>query len=283
MRQNSQKLTTEEAEKRQKAGLHLFYAARSGNVALVRELAPVADVSVKVAGGMSALHGAVEARSAECIEALLPWIDANTKSLDTRTSLMDAAAYGWAEGVQLLLAASDASLTNRVGVTALMFAAGVEGAQECIRLLLPRCDPNAKDRRGQSPLSWAATTSLENVCALLPACNPRTQDHSGYTPLMLAATVGRQLSVVEALIPGSDLWAMDKAGRTALDHALKNPNKGDCAKIADLIRQSMAIAERADLRKEVALSENGGEGRAGEAAESQGQEARAGRRPPKSL
>ena len=195
--------------------------------------------------------------------------------------LCSAASEGDARGVRIALAAgADPRLWDEDCRTALMFAA-YGGNPECVRLLLPLSDPDACDSSGYTALkiavqygrgdcvpdlAKASDTGLMLMWALLhghghdwmvetllPHCDPRETNADGKTVLMQAAEYGR-LSVMESLLPVSDVLAKDKSGKTALDYS-----NGKCA---DLILAALAKREMDGLADSTAYLSGKGRGSA---------------------
>lgn len=135
----------------------LIAAARAGDVELLRDLLPTADLSATTLAGETALRVAIHYQRMDCVKILLQRFDAKAKDGAGRTSLMAAAAWGWAEGVKFFLPISDTKVSDSWGRTALMMAAvsNEENSAECVRLLLPHSNPRAADKQGKRALDYA--------------------------------------------------------------------------------------------------------------------------------
>ena len=187
-------------------------AAKCGKTDLVCDLlAHGADAKHAGPFGDTALTLAAEKGHAACVRVLLTHSDPASRAkvmsdfqpdkagklrsnrLDMKsdlghTALMQAAFYGHAECVKLLLPVSDARSTGGVcAETALMLAAS-EGHADCVALLLPASDPKFRDR------------------------------HTDSTALIKAAQ-DNHLAAVRALLPHSDIGAKDMYQLTASDWA----------------------------------------------------------------
>ena len=214
------------------AGLALIDAAEDGALWIVHELLPKADLSMTNLSGQNALQAAVRFKMARCASALLPHFDAKAKNGRGRTLLMEAAADGWAEGVKLLLPASDANDVDEGGWTALFHAV-------------------------ETNVAWTDPARKDILEALLSACDPNVADQHGMTALMIAASVGDK-EAVEIRAPVSNPRATDKQGETALDHATKRSRfwvDSSSAGLIEILRKEMQIAERAEIRQEVASAD----------------------------
>jgi ankyrin repeat protein len=142
------------------------------------------------------------------------------------TPLMLAAGMGLVDIVELLVAHEKIQLEARdkVGNTAIMFAAS-EGHSSVVRLLLKRgADPRSGNEEGATALIVAAGRGHEDVVQLLLAngAAPGAADNRGYTALLTSARMGHYPIV--AMILGSlderQVNAVDKFGWTALEHAV---------------------------------------------------------------
>jgi uncharacterized protein len=139
----------------------------------------------------------------------------------SRTALMIAASEGRAECVELLLPWSDTEAKSHWGGTALMRAAE-RGHAECARILLRAADADATDEEGKTALMLAAFAGhVECVELLLASANPKATNDAGDDALMCAAA-GRELRCVRALLGVCDATAKNKKGRTALMIAVEH-------------------------------------------------------------
>ena len=119
-------------------------------------------------------------------------------------------------------AVSDEDNATLEGVTALIQAAA-HGNEEAVELLLPLSDPIARDKNGLTALMWAAEWDhFECVALLLDRGGPLEADPEGMSALALAARKGQEASVA-LLLPVSDLARRDASGRVAGDWAEDGP------------------------------------------------------------
>jgi ankyrin repeat protein len=150
----------------------------------------------------------------------------------SRTALMVAASEGRAECVELLLPWSDAEAKSHWGGTALMRAAE-HGHIECVRILMRAAGVDATDEEGKTALMLAAFAGhAECVQSLLASANPKATNDAGDDALMCAAA-GRQARCVRALMAVCDAKAKNKKGRTALMIAVEHWQPG--SSIVDLL------------------------------------------------
>ena len=208
-------------------------------------------------GGVASVNRVVEAGRSDLIPSLAKH-GAYMSHLyaGCHSPLMTAALDGDAAMVKALLSAgSDPLLSGRDGGTPLLFAVLGQSA-ECVSLLAaagcPLDQPNAKgetplgnamvygfdqavallircgarasnmrDSGPQTPLFFAASNGYSTACSILLAegASANERDELGRTPLMAASAAG-QTGCIRALLPSSDAWAADSAGRTALDLCL---------------------------------------------------------------
>jgi len=113
----------------------------------------------------------------------------------------------------------DPNAKDRRGRTPLHYAAR-EGNLEAVRLLLEhKADPNAKDRRGRTPLHYAVKASDEVVAELVKAgADVNARDDRGRTPLHWAVAVGKNETAL--LYHGADPNVQDVYGNTPLHYAV---------------------------------------------------------------
>lgn len=99
---------------------------------------------------------------------------------------------------------------------------------EIVQLLLDtnRVDPDAKDKYGRTPLSWAAQVGNEKIVQLLldtDQVDPDAIDNDGRTPLLWAARMGKKETVQLLLATDKvDPDAIDTDGKTPILWASQN-------------------------------------------------------------
>jgi hypothetical protein len=190
-----------------------------------------------------------------------------------RIALEEVIVKDDAEGLAGLLDHTAACAVDDHGMTLLMKAV-VFGSLQCVELLLPLSDPNARDRHGFSILMWAAAKSNHRIVnALAPHCDLEYRDEAGWSAFMvvcksktfstllshcdpakrqghasealiLAASDGR-VAMVKHLLPIADCLFKDGSGRLARDYA-KTEGHGA---VVNLIDAHLARQERAALKR----------------------------------
>jgi ankyrin repeat protein len=116
-------------------------------------------------------------------------------SLATAGEIHDASKHGDLEKVKALLEENPALACSKdeTGWTPLHLAAQ-KGFKEVAELLLAnKADPNAKSKRGDTPLHWAANGHKEIVALLLAnKAKVDIKDNNGTTPLSRAVMQGHR-------------------------------------------------------------------------------------------
>lgn len=109
---------------------------------------------------------------------------------------------------------------NFLEETALMRAA-FKGNTDCVDLLIPISDLEAKNARGRTALHCAVEGKCDWIVeTLINHCDIETRDKDGITPLMLAAKMDDRDSA-RVLMNKADIHARDKDGNTALHIAAR--------------------------------------------------------------
>jgi ankyrin repeat protein len=146
----------------------LRLAARGGTGEDVRRLLGAgADPRATDPSQVTALIFATLLGNAQIVEALLGVSDLNARTCDGETALMAAAQMGCAEVVAKLLAAgADPLAVDDQGFSALMRAAKM-GNVDCVDLLAPLSDLDAKDRVGQNAEEIARVHMLAMTAEML--------------------------------------------------------------------------------------------------------------------
>jgi ankyrin repeat protein len=158
----------------------------------------------------------------EVIEELLAaGADVNAEDWKKRTPLAWATIKGNKDTTELLLSVDNlnADIPDTDGRTPLSHAAELD-LVEIIQLLLnSKADINLEDKRGRTPLLWAAQTGHQTIVSKLLASagvNVDYPDSDGRTPLSHAAELGPAGIVQLLLDSNADINLKDKRGRTPL-------------------------------------------------------------------
>jgi ankyrin repeat protein len=143
----------------------------------------------------------------------------NAQALDGSTPLMWAARKGELEIVRLLLSkGANANVVDRLGRSALSYAAEARGDGDTVRALASGGAPlDAQDEGGETPLIKACRRKRSGVALALLDLGAKVniQDHRGQTALMAAASFGNGEMVEALLAKGADLALKTNDGRTA--------------------------------------------------------------------
>ncbi len=204
----------------------LVYAARAASVDIIAcLLRHGANTSVTDRWGRTLLMWAVSAGSEDVVKLLLQShsisedINAVSREVTPETAL-SLAVRGGSLGMVNLLLEVDGMTVHPVGRTRSILAdvASVDIAQSV--LARPDIQPDWKDDRLMTPLSYAAQEGRARVVALLiqrDDVNVNSKDFCGMTPLAHAA-VSKRVDVVRALLDhsGVDPNVRDDFGRTVL-------------------------------------------------------------------
>jgi ankyrin repeat protein len=211
--------------KRGDAALHL--AAKKGHVDVAKALLEAkADVALAGRGGKAALHYAAYHKGSVDLAKLLLDAGAPVNAMDKRrrTPLDDARAHRNDALVELLLAKGARTGRELRAETDIHYAAAHGYADAVKRFIENGGDVNAGNRGGYTALQYATYNGyievvrvlVENKADVNAASNKRKK-----TALHYAAQKGRKEIALLLLDKGADVNAIDKAGRTALDIALR--------------------------------------------------------------
>jgi ankyrin repeat protein len=131
------------------------------------------------------------------------------------------------------LPASELQAKNRRGTTPLMYAAAF-GSAEAVKLLLDKgANVNARNSFNATALLWCAGDPVKARMLVEHNADVNAQSTQGRTPLMIAARRDGNSSIVSLLLAkGADPTATDKLGVTALHQAA---NAGDPSTIRLLL------------------------------------------------
>lgn len=227
---------------------------------LAGKMAPK-ELSLLDAGDVSALEYAVEKGDLAMVR-LLASLGADVEAVSATsgiTTLMACARVESAEVVHALLESGANPLArDHSGYSALLWAIK-EDNEGAARMLAPVSDLTAHGEMS-SPLMMACEGGSLNIAKIL--LNERTAaevDSEGRSPLARAieAGMGDEIELIDMLLPYTNLWAQDKAGRTCLsilasDLTLDNEDAAIAAgRMADAM---MASKEPEEPRKLVGLS-----------------------------
>ncbi|XP_063357857.1 transient receptor potential channel pyrexia-like [Cydia amplana] len=185
------------------------------------------DPGYVTSGGFNALHLAADLGAQRCLTYLLKAtkipVNGLTKLRDKEcTALHLAAARGYHECVEILLAEGAKAYTkNFKGFTALHLAA-MCGSLECVELLLRdgNADANAEDYEKRTALH-AALSNSERACDIIEVlagwgAQVNKKDEYGISPLHKAANDGLTQCVETLIYLGADVTSKSKKGQTAL-------------------------------------------------------------------
>jgi cytohesin len=168
-------------------------AARGDQDTVALLLAKGADVQARDKGGSTVLHYAAQGSSTDLVKLLLDkGVDPNAKNGMACTPLHFASIYGRADNAEALLAkGADPKAVDQLGRQPLHCAAFgmgrafdaqagrmpegktlvgemAKGRAQIVKMLLDRgVDPNAKDAKGNTPLSLASSQRYTDIVALL--------------------------------------------------------------------------------------------------------------------
>ncbi|XP_071343472.1 CARD- and ANK-domain containing inflammasome adapter protein [Trachinotus anak] len=201
----------------------------------------------------SALHLAVHSGSGPVVQTLLEkGFDPNITGPKALSPLHLAAQCNRSDLVCLLLkAGAQVNAVAQDGLTPLHLASQQGHADTVIQLLQNKADPGVKDRLGRTALHWAASSQGESsvVDLLLSAkANPTTTDNEKRTALHLAAMEGKLDAVTSLLSHRAKGGAKDMDGSTPLHYAAA----GGHASVVSALLQSLnnkEIEERNAWRK----------------------------------
>ena len=211
--------------KRGHAALHL--AAKKGHVEVSKVLLEAkSDVALAGRGGKTALHYAAYHKGSIDLAKLLLDAGAPVNALDKRrkTPLDDARARRNDALVELLLARGARTGRELRAETDIHYAAAHGYADAVKRFIENGGDVNAGNRGGYTALQYATYNGyievvrvlVENKADVNAASNKRKK-----TALHYAAQKGRKEIALLLFDKGADVNGLDKAGRTALDIALR--------------------------------------------------------------
>jgi hypothetical protein len=193
---------------------------------VARALSRGANANALSESGMPALGLAAKAGALEAVEALLKaGADPHARCRLGHTALALASEFGRDACVLALLPASDASLENRWGQSALSIAQGL--GEEALRALAAASDLSARCDEGLTPLHRAASRGDARLLEIiLSAEGAQSRARCGNSALSLAARGGHDRAM-QMLLPLSDAKSFDAEGRCALDWLIKRRARGE--------------------------------------------------------
>ena len=215
----------------------LYRAAVNGQTEAIRTLLDTgADPRAGCQRGRCPLRAAAYHGHEACASLLLEaGVDVNAARDGEVTALHLASLMRRVKVIPLLLqAGANPNARDADGGTPLMWALRTKAARERVlikirgsveRLLAAGADPRATDHRGQTALFDAARSGLsEEIRHLLSlGLDVNAAAHDGLAPLMAAAAepAPETRSAEVLLAKGADANAVDRAGASALHHALR--------------------------------------------------------------
>ncbi|KAM9358027.1 CARD- and ANK-domain containing inflammasome adapter protein [Symphorus nematophorus] len=232
----------------------LLLSAELGHTEVFRVLvAKEAKLDVTLSDLSSALHLAVHSGSMPIVQTLLEMgLDPNVTGPKAQTPLHLAAHCNRPELVDVLLrAGAQVNAVTSDGLTPLHIASQQGHLRPVIQLLQGKADPGLKDRLGRTALHWAASYQGESsiVDLLLSAnANPNATDNEKKTALHLAALGGRVDAVTSLLSRKAKGVAKDMDGSTPLHYAAAG---GHASTVSALLQSlnNKGIDERNTWRK----------------------------------
>jgi ankyrin repeat protein len=205
--------------------LHL--AVKKGHIEVVRVLLEAkADIAIASKSGKTALHDVAYYKGSIDLAKLLIDAGAPVNVMDKRrkTPLDYARARRNDALVELLLAKGARTGRELRAETDIHYAAANGYAEAVRRFIENGGDVNADDRGGYTALQYAAYNGYIEVVRVLIEAKAdvnATSNKRKKTALQYAAQKGRKEIALLLLDKGADVNALDKAGRTALDIALR--------------------------------------------------------------
>ncbi|KAL7397389.1 hypothetical protein ABVT39_021211 [Epinephelus coioides] len=232
----------------------LLLSAELGHTEVLRVLvAKQAKLDATLSDLSSALHLAVHSGSAPIVQTLLETgLEPNIAGPKAQTPLHLAAQCNRPELVDVLLrAGAQVNAVAQDGLTPLHVASQQGHADTVIPLLQGKADPGVKDRLGRTALHWAASSQGENcvVDLLLSAkANPNTTDNEKRTALHFAAMEGKVDAVTSLLSHKAKGGAKDMDGSTPLHYAAAGGHASAVSALLQLLNNK-GIEERNAWRK----------------------------------
>jgi ankyrin repeat protein len=201
----------------------LINAVRDKNLTLVRELLSQGrNANTTDDQGYAILTLAVFMDSPPIMEVLFEFnADPNLAEESAPTPLEVAVMRRNDKAITLLLQhGARVDITPTIGPL-LSQAISFESLRTVEQLLISGADPNAQNKTGATPLSYAVSHDKKFVLLLLAhGANPNIYDQAGWSPLLIAVK-SNDVEKVRLLIEhGADVNHGDRDGWTAYDQAL---------------------------------------------------------------
>lgn len=188
-----------------------------------------ADINSVNNKGRSTLFLAIKWGQYEVAKLLIFDSDLNIRDYRGETALMMAIKKGHIDTVNMIISNCDVNIQNNIGETALIKAVLCDHSGEIIKLLLPKADPNLKDKYGMTALMVATTHDLLEATKLLaPVTNLDIRDIDGMTALMLSCYYcDKWSSEISCLLIdyGCNIHIKDNNKYTAFDLVSRNKIK----------------------------------------------------------
>ncbi|KAA8578316.1 hypothetical protein FQN60_007071 [Etheostoma spectabile] len=232
----------------------LLLSAELGHTEVFRVLvSKQAKLDATLSDLSSALHLAVHGGSVPIVQTLLKkGLDPDITGPKGQTPMHLAAQCNRPELVDVLLrAGAQVNALTQDGLTPLHIASQQGHADSVTQLLQGKADPRVKDKLGRTALHWAASSQGEScvVDLLLSAkANSNTTDKEKKTALHLAAGEGKLNAVTSLLSHKAKGGAKDMDGSTPLHYAAAGGHAG----VVSALLQSLnnrGIEERNTWRK----------------------------------
>jgi ankyrin repeat protein len=213
--------------------------AAVGDVAELGRVMPGANLDDRGKGGDAALHIAALNGFPDCVALLLPHSDPMARNANGMTALHCACLGGHAGIAVRLIVGSAPELVDAVDnfERSALHVAAHQGDAATVEALLRAGALATAALDGKTPLHLAARQGhSEALNSLLAAgADPSGRDSDGSTLLHAAASLG-STRCVEMLLGISDLRAVDRMGRSALDVAHESHNPATASLIAARMR-----------------------------------------------
>src|SRR5476651_180574 len=227
----------------------LIWAAFAKSSDCIRFLAPVSEIDAADDEGKTAVIWATQKDDTESVRILAPLSSLRLSYKFVATALYYAAARGNAESARMILSGSDLSATNVRRVHPLQVAA-LNKDPACLKFLLPHSDPRCLNEIGESAFDWALEHERWGAVDLLA-------EHAPIKDAEAAFEKGGPEKMPQ--------WAARLEARALRDAAGLTPRNGPIENSAE------------GGQKRIAISELGAN------PEAAAPDARAARRPPRSL